>query len=100
MLRNPLNVVVFILSEAELQCSSTVKYVDPQVETKIYLLPHPKCQLIILCQHPEIVKSHGAEVISTIRPLKLHAQGSNRPISSYTLLLFLETGPIMKRVVV
>lgn len=57
-LHNPLKVALFTVSEAELQSSSTVKRVGPQVETKTCLLPHPTSQLIIPSEHPEIVTFH------------------------------------------
>ncbi len=88
-LHNPLNVAVFILLEPELQCSSTIKHVVPQVEIKIYLLPHPKRQLIILCQHLETVKFHNTEVISKHPPIKTSRKSSPQgDFKLYFILIF------------
>lgn len=58
----------------------------PQVETKMYLQPHPKSKLIILCQSPEIVKFHNTRaIILNTHSLTLNAKF---PQSDFKLYLF------------
>lgn len=99
MLHNPLNVVVFILREAELQCFSTVKYVDQQVETKIYLQSYPTQRANSYCV--STLKLGNITTEGNFKNPPIETQHSNKMISSYrpTSSLFLETRPIIKSVV-